>query len=293
MCQRDEEQLWEDLEEFRKEDGHGYVQLVDEVVRFDACSSCSDGGYAVINGDGLKVCICCGLVIDNDPVYGKPSYKEMSSNYSRVRCSTYRHVFHFNERLAQLGLCGPSIPQREWELIRYTFLAYKNSLPEGYELFPFDKKQVCALLRLVSSCAGDSSIHKKYQERWIDIRYSLLGWRPPPLTQELIRRLVNRFLKVVRHFDYVRHDVNCDGRYRCHAWFRCRHNLPNFNFMLVQFIIDIYENDPQNYEWALEYIWYLPALKTNARKANLVQVWGELQRYTNVPYRDPIGYCPQ
>lgn len=353
----------------------------------DAYRKCPECGWRDIihaERDGDFVCRMCGLCIasaisDKEPPahwrvrdvaestgdcsmdidHKGPDYTYVSSGlrYSEVKGSTYKAVFHWHERIAQLNCEDPDLPRDlldEAGRIYSRILEYleedtkiwrpRSQLPPGHpeylspaeeaqwKLLPLDR--VAQLLDQVKGTVRDKykkvkrrryhpmrgsdcpyiyeskrqrdfwpcnhvssnkrkhcrckSVRKVYLERWVRIRYELTGQRPRPMPYDLIQELEIRFLRVVRSWNYVRHHPDCPGNWGipCHKKkkYKCRHNLPNYGFMFLQFFQDILAKDKEGkFEYVKEYFPYIKTLETPTRMNHLKQKWRELEQYTGLP----------
>jgi hypothetical protein len=241
------------------------------------------------------VCVGCGLVLADDAYRIDVSTPAHGQTVSWHKASSYKYIFHWNERMAQLNCTDPDIPEAFWVCILRGWTMYGYQWRGGR----LNKNRIRKLLELVDSSPwcknhlkklgpkkANISLKKKYLERWVTIIYRLTGIRPPPMTSEFIVEMEKRLFMLCYHFQFVRHAEECDGNgWKCHHKYACRHNLPNYNFMMRQFILDIYHSDKVKWAWIKKYLRYLPTLKTESRKRKLIEIWNKLTPYTNMPLR--------
>lgn len=259
-----------------------------------------DSNLFVINYDGFSVCSQCGFVKEE-------MFNILESLYLHSNCEpgyitraklVYKATFHLHEREAQLCCKDPPIPEMYMDRIKETWSTCDRT--EYSSLLT--RTEIGKLLQSIEGTVLDSQgkerdagefIYRTYHERWICIRYILSGCRlkPPRLTGMMIMEIEKRFLNVLNNWNKVRHSKQCDrvhGKHKvetdCHLKYGCRHNLPNYNFMLVQFLWDIYyTTDVKERENIPGLTRYLKKVKTLQRRKKLEYYWKRLKKYTNLP----------
>lgn len=257
-----------------------------------------DDSYFVVTRDGDEVCTVCGEV-------KKDRLQQLENLYNnRPRPNTlqaaravYQAAFHLHERIAQLCLKDPPIPKEYWIYIETAW----NTCRRGAYSEQFTRSEVGRLLRsitgdLIEDVEPGLFIYRKFHERWISIRFILSGGRlrPPKISAKVLWDIEIRFMTVLHHWNTVRHSEECDklhGKHKvrtdCHQSLGCRHNLPNYNFMLRQFLLDIAYRRPCEKYMVQELLGYLKKVKTSQRKTRLQQFWLRLCPLTNIPlYKD-------
>lgn len=242
------------------------------------------------NGD--RVCVNCGMVLEtNNIVSVEP--KVLLSQYQKVIQASYKHVFHWNERIAQLNCTDPEIPVAQWTKILHVWKLYNDRFVHRL----FTKSTVIDLLTLTDKYYKHdrkTSLRRIYTERWISIRFYLTGQRPPSLTMEYISEIEKMFLLVVFNWNELRHAKDCKTpSNKCHKLeLGCRKNLPNYNFMHRQFIyhLNATHHDSAKFEWTYELLPYLPTLKTKSRLEELNRRWIEMEETTKIPLYEDVEW---
>lgn len=207
------------------------------------------------------VCTDCGKVVEDTVSFYVPSRLLCNTkDTGKVRTNealpdkvpgmTYVARYHINERMAQVKMTGPNIPDEIMELIDNHFWeAHTLGLyPEPDKL---DKGQVAKLCKevvvpeemqyryrsrkrkraLFTSCS-------KYAERWYYIKEQLGGLTYILPTKAEAQRLCFLCSCVYGQWDNVRHTDKCtDPGPFCHKRFGCRKNFPNFYYVMHQLCI--------------------------------------------------------
>lgn len=270
------EQAWTDFDSL--------LSLVrDDVQKYESqrptCPTCQRGSVTSTR-DGCVVCVCCGTVLDSRVLEQvRTKFWETCTRKS----SDYRPVFHWHERLAQLNCLDPDLPMEVEDAIDAVWQEKRQFFSEQLTQF-----EVKSLLDLVTVWLKDNrnieiDVRKKYQERWIRIRFELTGQRPPPLTVDVITYLEHQFLTVVSVFQRL---LRGDEDF-------CRHNLPNYNFMFQQFFRHLMATKPEEFGWVEQYLWYLPTLRTRSRIQHLEAMWIKLRPFTFLPVYPVPAYVTE
>lgn len=239
------------------------------------------------------VCTECGLVIDAGVcdysaevdegfARGKPQY--ILGATKRV-WGTYRAIFHFNERLAQLCLAEPTIPAELWELIEmeFDFGDFERTYPKAPNLTKADVAKICGSINVPDDLQekfrsqkfkkNPLNNMKRFTEKWLTIRRKLGAEAPPPLHPNDVEALQRDFVAILKPFNIFRHNENCPGGPKCHkSVAKCRHNLPNYNYIMFQLLRRRGKADA--------YRFYLPQLRTGSKIKSLdalcQKIWGWL-----------------
>lgn len=275
-----------------------------------ACAHCKASNSFVSTNEDTEVCRECGHVSNSTFVgrYNKfdksntifekldgkgtkrkkgsdPDFdalcEDMQEDAQQSVMTTYKRIFHFNERLAQLNVCEPAIPLELFNLIvqKYYRLRKKSKkelmrCPD--ELTKEDIKTLCNLIKVppelqskYQSKKFKQKAHmdmKRYTEKWIAIRSYLGGYKPPKLDPEDLHTIRSLFLDLQVPFEKVRHNPGCDGSTKCHkSPGKCRHNFLNYNYVIIQLLRRM----------GMEHIYrpWLPQLKTPDKLKKLNQYW--------------------
>jgi hypothetical protein len=236
------------------------------------------------------VCSLCGLVVDSGVCdYAAPAPKgqpRAKASYHLAAAKrlygTYAAIFHFNERLAQLCLAEPAIPQELWCLIEveFDFGDFERTYPDAKALTKQDISKICGIIRVPDKLQEKYrskkfkqqplSNMKRFAEKWLTIRKRLGGEAPPPLHPNDINAMQRDFLALLRPFNIFRHNPGCSGGNKCHKGpTKCRHNLPNYNYIIFQLL--------RRRGKAEVYRKFLPQLRTTTKIKNLdslcKQIW--------------------
>lgn len=274
------------------DDQYAGDQLCDHrvVVRTRECSS---------------VCLSCGFVLDLQCVdYSRAGstkdkfgrHKDVYSGYEPVlapmytRSSTkslgsYERKFHLNERIAQLCLQEPGIPDPFKKLIQdsFTGLARDKQVPANADdLSKDDVRTVCRAIIVPEELAEKYRSKKflmrphvdciRYAEKWISIKRMLGGKPPPRLTFETHAAIIDDWARLSIPFEYFRHVPGCNkpGK-KCHKMFGCRHNFPNYNYLLLQVFI---RNNKH-----VEFGPWIPQLRTPKKLKEIDNLVGRMFKY--------------
>jgi len=312
--QEDVEKAWRDFESIITDNKQGKNANKRQRMAID-CTGC--GGDRLLAANGQLVCTECGVcqpdykhIIITSNLYNK---RGDGTDFTRERRESARYdpAFHLNERLRQLNCTDPFPAAGYWKNMQLAFSTLSTGQPPVLENGPgnLTKEDVAVVLDHASRyspskhCLRPDKTKKVYMERWISIRYALTGQRPPPLTLRFIEEICIRFLSVVKHWEKVRHSKLCiNSRPRsmtrdqekaemCHKKYGCRNNLPNFNWMMRQFIYDILEHPSHpsllQFREILDFP-YIDSMKTRGRVEILEEYWRRLYPYTKLPLYFPI-----
>jgi hypothetical protein len=197
----------------------------------------------LVTAEGDSVCTGCGLVLEHHLVG--------DSFGDRARCKRYhypgyKHVFHFNERVANLACDDPTIPPDVFELVEMAY--WDDSQRRGSSDLWYD--DVRRILRSVEvpyevrekyrgkryKMLPLTDLDQKFSERWLTIRYRLTGKGPPDVPPCVRRGIQVLFLGILPPFSYIRHRPGCDGRGKCHKQFGCSYKLPPYNFIIKELL---------------------------------------------------------
>lgn len=240
------------------------------------------------------VCTKCGLVVDAGLCdysaevpegFARPKAEYLLGATKRV-WGTYRAIFHLNERLAQLCLAEPTIPAELWELIEmeFDFGDFERTYPKAPELTKADIAKICGSITVPDDLQekfrskkfkqNPLKNMKRYTEKWLTIRKKLGAERPPPLHPNDVLALQTDFVALLKPFNIYRHTDQCKGGPKCHlSSSKCRHNLPNYNYLMLQLL--------RRRGKAAIYKKYLPQLRTGGKVKNLDNLCAKMWNWLN------------
>lgn len=279
MLEDDELQLiWNQADQFRDE-----TLGVIMATKSSCCPVCfSNVAPVVSTRDGDSVCSACGIVVDHgriDVVFD--DFKRSSCNYVG-----YKHIFHFNERVANLACDDPRIPDDLFALVE---VAYRDRCSTGgsEQLWYESVREVLRSVKvpdpLQEKYRGKrykklpmTDMEQKFSERWLTIRYRLTGSRPPSITCSARRGIQLLFLGILAPFNYIRHRDECDKRHKCHKKFGCAYKLPPYNFIMKELffvfggkeLLDIYAP-------------FLLHTTSPVSLAKIKAIWDQIAHYNN------------
>ena len=204
------------------------------LVTVNLCSRCRSQNIRD-NGDGFYVCVDCGLCT-KDPVL------DQEPDLSIFSQKTYERIFYFNERCSRFLCEEPTIKPSCWAVIRR-----EATKPKYGDKKYFTKKTISKILRSIKLTSRFMEKHRskkfkmtlmtnkrfydKHFEKWKSIIWKLNGIRPniPPV--EMVELMKRMFLAMQKPFLLYQHVPECDRRYKCHQFFKCWHNFPNYDFV--------------------------------------------------------------
>lgn len=261
---------------------------------------CKCGGFLVCTRDDVCVCSLCGYVqssnntfINNDS-YGFSGAELLERWLEAEAKTTYQRIFHFNERLSQLNHCEPAMPLELFNLLvqRYYKKYMQGAVPLPDELTKEDIMALCKETKVPAQLQEKYKSQKfkkkphtdlkRYAEKWISLRMLLGGNVPEPLSESEKERLRCRFLEAEKAFNRIRHHPACRNlgaaTGNCHTDpnLRCRHNFPNFNYIMVQLMV--LEGIAERYM-----VW-LPQLKTKSKIEDLNHLWSKICKQNRWPF---------
>lgn len=206
------------------------------------------------------VCTICGLVVDSgvcdyaadNGEKGEDRYRAPPAYHlgaAKQLYGTYQAIFHFNERMAQLCLQEPTIPSDLWELIQNEFDwgDLERVYPDAKALTKEDVSKICGSIMVPGDlqekyrskkfkCNPLKNL-KRFSEKWLTIKKKLGGDSPPPLHPNDIYYMQREFITILMPFNIFRHNTSCAGGRKCHkSASKCRHNLPNYNYIIFQLL---------------------------------------------------------
>lgn len=281
---------------------HGFDWQSGGPVRVEWCADiyrCKACGDELVDTGEAMACGSCG-VVDSDARlvdYGDGAMvtNGRGSTVCRLGNSprdwgTYDRLFHLNERLGQLLLAEPPIPSEIWELLQteFDFGEFEREYPKPDDLTRNHIRAMCRSVRVPTriqekyrstkfKCNPLRDL-KRYAEKWLTIRKKLGGNAPPKLHPNALHRLREEFLMLKRPFNIMRHKPDCPGNTRtCHkSAARCRHNFPNFNYVILQLL--------RRQGLHKTFAPYLPQLTTPSKIRNLDALCERMWNYLGWPF---------
>jgi hypothetical protein len=235
--------IWNISEEFRAET---YDNLISDKERLGYCRNCLNVCYSpVLTRDGDAVCINCGLVLEQKLVGFSAKDGECSSKSPYVG---YKHIFHFNEKIANLNRSDPRLPADLLSLVQVA--ARAQGFGPGRDMWYGDVRAVLRSIVVPDDLQEKyrskrykfnplTDMEAKFAERWITLRWQLTGKCPPYLDGRVIQTMQVYFQGILIPFRYSRHKPNCDGRYKCHKEFGCNYKFPPYNFIIKELLFII------------------------------------------------------
>jgi hypothetical protein len=209
-----------------------------------SCRYCYTYRDPVVTTDaGDSVCTGCGLVLSSFcPAEGFEDYRRSHCTYPG-----YKHVFHFNERVANLACDDPRIPLDVFTLIhdahgrdvakrggeRSRWYDDVRRILRSVEV-PYDIQEKYRGKRYKKLPLTD--LDQKFSERWLTIRFRLTGDRPPLVDGKTRRGIQLLFLGILPPFSSLRHKAECDRSSKCHKKFGCAYKLPPYNFIIKELL---------------------------------------------------------
>lgn len=255
---------------------------------------CGATGQLVETSEFGGVCFSCGLVDSSDGLvdYGNGACSSNGRGTTLTMLGaikklygTYERIFHFNERIALLCGAEPSIPGELWDLIEmeFDYGDFEREYPSADSLSKEDIKRICGSVRVPNRLQSKFQSTKfkrnplrnlkRYTEKWITIKRRLGGPGPPRLHPNDVHKLRSDFLAMQRPFNMLRHNPGCPGGRNCHkSPAKCRHNIPNLNYILLQLLRRI----PGK---ATLYRPFLPQLRTPSKVRNLDNICRPIWKY--------------
>ena len=216
------------------------------------CVGCGANNF-VYNGPchgipGSSICVNCGAV-----VAGNVYYETMYGNNVPTKCSNYKRIHHWHERVSQLLLHESQIPNEE-------MLQIGELLCSGvYDTL--NKDIIRSVLR---------SLNKQlYIEKWLQIIQRVTGITPPLPGAVLIKQLDELFLELQRPFD-----AYCmEGR----------KNFLNYNYVFCRLFQKL---------GCEEFCMFFPLIKSKTKLRVLDEMWMHMCRSINWEFKPLIHVAP-
>lgn len=212
------------------------------------CQYCLQHNVVIDSKSGI-ICRDCGIVLDSCILLSPFSSSVLDSLLPEVKKKTYKHIFYWNERMAQFRMEEPLIP--EDHVLRladsYGELVRDGEIgPPGRTLQKGEVKKVIVHAYLPTS---------KYLEKYLSISYILTGIMPykekPSL--DLISRMSEDFVALVSLFEM-------NNRFG-------RHSMINYNLLIRQLLLR-HGGD--------EYVHLFPELKTRSKLNKAMEIYDNM-----------------
>lgn len=265
-----------------KRGGHNPYAFTSVPLRCCACNAY--GSVISDHGQGFNVCTECG-VCQNGRI------AEFCYSMSLpARRSVYKRVHHLHERLAQWTCQEPAVPDELLGLIADEIDTGKYGKRENLGQEEITKAikavRVPPLLQEKYRSTKFKRLPlrdlRRYMERWRSIQQHIKG---KPLEQPpewLLCDIKRGFVQMQINFEMFRHGKACNlhkKNYgtrpkRCHKnpEYRCRHNFPNMNFVILE-LIERYGGKDERKKWEPVF----PQIST-AKRRRLVHYWEGMKR---------------
>ena len=202
----------------------------------DACITCggTDLRYNSRGSDdaGTRVCLGCGAV--------QPGMVVFETMYGRdvpTRCSNYKRIHHWHERISQLLLHESPIPADEMLVIGERLLSGEYAV--------INKDVIRAVLRSLGK--------QVYIEKWLQIIDVCTGVRPPVPGAVVLSRIDEMFTEMQTPFQNHKPDS--------------RRNFLNYNYVFCR-LFQIIDCD--------KFCMFFPLIKSKSKLANLDQMWSTI-----------------
>lgn len=250
------------------------------------CAGC-DSYDLVVNEEHCYVCQQCGHV---NGYYWNAYYQKPK---------TYKTITHFNERLAQYFLVEPPMPDELYDMVELE--AFEPSYPNFEDLTKEDIKKICKSIKLPKNIQEKYRSKKfkkkplinlsRFVEKWLSIKNRLCGSKPNYPSGWVVDQLRTRFCQLQVPFEMTRHKPECDGRtYKCHKVYKCRHNLINYNFIIIELLKLIIQDDKLV---ETEFLPCFPQLKSKTKVKQLRIMWDKMMKWIGWGQVYPIQTAKQ
>lgn len=179
---------------------------------------CREGSEPIITASGERVCTKCGMVLSGGQILQPPSYlgtakdeggerrdyrnahQFAASRFRSMVCkgipegTHYERRFHWNERLSQMDLNDPNIPEDIWlEIFQ------ESKKPEYRKIGFYTRGTVIQIIKNLEKkyktgffCTSEGIFRRfiTYRERWKNIQYRLNGRALMLTTQSVVTHQV-------------------------------------------------------------------------------------------------------
>ncbi len=226
----------------QQEDLDRYFDDMDALLRvkqqprnlFGVCGNCGHHVHTYETSGssyvGARVCDACGAV-DNSPVF----WETMYGNSTPHKCSNYKRIHHWHERISQLLLLESEIPAEKMLQIAEKLCGGKYTV--------INKDTVREVLRSLNM--------QIYIEKWLQIVQRITLVEPPMPGPVLLEQLDTLFQDLQRPFD----SVKTPGR----------KNFLNYNYVFCRLLQKM--QCPQ-------FCMFFPLIKSKTKLKALDDMWG-------------------
>ena len=212
------------------------LERPDPVRDSRVCVGCG-GTHFIYNGPctghpGSRICSACG-VVEERVIF----WETMYGRFVPTKCSNYKRIHHWHERISQLLLLESQIPDDQ-------MLQIGQKLCDGtYNVI--NKDTIRAVLRSLNL--------QLYIEKWLQIIFRLTGIAPPVPGPLLIKQLDALFLELQRPFNAYR----APGR----------KNFLNYNYVFCRLL--------QKMD-CTKFCMFFPLIKSKPKLAALDAMWTDM-----------------
>jgi hypothetical protein len=214
-----------------------------------SCRHCPDGGNIVITRESM-VCSSCGILPDFYQLFASgPDNRAVDLMLPSIRRKTYKHIFYWNERMAQFRMVEPRISEEAERSLVTAYFTITAGRDRDNAQGPMTKNEV----KEVILKAGLETV--KYLEKYLSIGYMLTGIMPydPPPSIELIQKMTDDFILFLNIFFM-------NDRFG-------RHSVINYNLIIRESL--------KRHE-ARDYVHLFPELKTKAKLVKAMEIHNEI-----------------
>jgi len=229
---------------WRKVDNEIY-NFNDFVISTDTCTQCKQGELIVYEEDGVVMCNHCSQILEYIIDSSKPSNKEMPNE---VSYTAYIRLNHFKEILSQFQAkettyIDPAVIEAIKNRIK------KERIQDIQEIDNITMREILKRIRL-----------NKYFEH-IQYINSLLGIKPPTMSEELINTLCVLFIELQEPWA-----LYCP---------QSRTNFFNYTYTLYQLCVLLDQK---------QYLPYIPMLKDLTKQKEQDMIWKKMCQHLDWMY---------
>jgi hypothetical protein len=233
---------------WKKVDNEIY-NIQDFIVSTDVCNRCNQGELIVYDEDGVIMCNQCSQVLEYIIDSSKPSNKEMPNE---VSYTAYIRLNHFKEILSQFQAketthIDPAVIEAIKNRIK------KERIKDIQEIDNITMREILKRIRL-----------NKYFEH-IQYINSLLGIKPPTMSEELINTLCVLFIELQEPWA-----LYCP---------QSRTNFFNYTYTLYQLCVLLDQK---------QYLPYIPMLKDLTKQKEQDMIWKKMCQHLDWMYYPTI-----
>lgn len=232
-------------QDFWKKVDNEVYNINDFMISTDICTNCKQGELIVYEEDGVIMCNSCSQVLEYIIDSSKPSNKEMPNE---VSYTAYIRLNHFKEILSQFQakettFIEPAIIEAIKQRIK------KERIKDIQEIDNITMREILKRIRL-----------NKYFEH-IQYINSLLGIKPPTMSEELINTLCVLFIELQEPWALF-----CP---------QSRTNFFNYTYTLYQLCVLLDQK---------QYLPYIPMLKDLTKQKEQDMIWKKMCQHLDWMY---------